>query len=136
MLADWFDWLKHDAVVYFATVTPTGEPRVRPVVIAHLDRPRIYFFTAAFKQMFRDLQATPKVEINYMPKENFSIRIRGAVIFEEDAGKVAENLDLNKGIKHMYKNRAHLLRLCYGEHGEAILFDITTGKTKVSREKF
>ncbi len=119
-----FDYLKRDQVGHIATISEDGKPRVRPFIISHIENKAIYFFTASYKDVYRQLQATKVAEFSIIPEKDLSIRINGEIVFDDDEPLKQKILDLNIGIKTMYKGREDLLKLFHFEHGEIIVFDI------------
>lgn len=73
-------------VCYLATVD-NGKPRVRALGMWYADETGFYLQTAAFKDLYRQLKASPYVEMCfYKPGENAGamLRVEGPVEFIDD----------------------------------------------------
>ena len=57
------EFLKKNPVLYFATVDTSGSPRVRPFVFMVEKDGKPYFCTSHTKQMYKEMQAHPPIEI-------------------------------------------------------------------------
>ena len=119
-----FEHLKRDQVGHIATVSEDGKHKVRPFIIVHIEVNSIYFFTASYKEVYKQLLARKLAEFSVIPEKDLSIRINGEIVFDDDETLKQKILDLNIGIKTMYKGREDLLKLFHFEHGEIIIYDI------------
>lgn len=115
--------LRKKRVVYFATVSLKGEPRVRPFSIVRIEDGKIYIFTGSFKEVYKELNANQNVEFSIQGK-GASIRVRGKIIFEDDEKIIEELLDENPGLLELYKGKEEMLKLFYLEHPEVYIFAI------------
>jgi len=83
------DFITGHANGFLATVE-NGKPHVRPMTVWLADDTGIYFYTSKVKDVFRQLQGDPEVELVFVrPEEGESapgsmIRIAGKVEFVED----------------------------------------------------
>lgn len=77
-----FEFLKTNKEVAFATVEGC-KPKLRVFQIMKQDGHTLYFVTAPGKEVYRQLQDNPNVEILAM-KGNVSVRIAGQVAFDVD----------------------------------------------------
>ncbi|MFX0070502.1 MAG: pyridoxamine 5'-phosphate oxidase family protein [Candidatus Hermodarchaeota archaeon] len=117
------DLLNRKRIVYFSTIDVNGEPRVRPFSIVKIEDGKTYFFTGAFKNVYKQMKSNPHVEFCMMNEEK-TLRIRGKIAFEEDSQIVKKILDENEGYKELYKGRINDLKLIYIEHGEVHIFEM------------
>lgn len=63
------DFLSKAEVFYLAT-TKGDQPKCRPFGFHYLEEGKIYFTAATFKEVFKQIQENPKVEIVAYDKEN------------------------------------------------------------------
>ncbi len=115
--------LEEKRVVSFATVNKDGHPRVRPFSVVKVEDGKIYFFTASFKEVYKELISNPNVEFSIQGK-GVSIRVRGNIQFEEDEAIINKFLDENLGLRKLYKDRIELLKIFYIDQGEVHVFDM------------
>ena len=64
----------------FATVED-GKPKIRVFQIMRVVGPNLYFATAPHKEVYRQLQSNPNVEILAMAG-NLSVRVTGRAVFD------------------------------------------------------
>lgn len=77
-----FEFLKANKAVAFATVEG-GKPKIRVFEVMKQHGNTLYFTTAPGKEVYRQLQESPNVEILAM-KENIFVRIAGQAVFDVD----------------------------------------------------
>jgi uncharacterized pyridoxamine 5'-phosphate oxidase family protein len=82
-----FHFLRENPFFSLAT-TDSGTPHVRTLMLHKADDSGIYFMTAKFKDLYRQLALNPDVELCFH-RENFQVRVHGVV----------ENLDRDKVLK-------------------------------------
>lgn len=76
------EFLKTNKDVAFATVED-GKPKIRIFQIMKQDAHTLYFVTSPRKEVYRQLQKNPNIEILAM-KDNVSVRIAGQAVFDVD----------------------------------------------------
>lgn len=93
---------KENPVCAFATVDG-DQPRVRGFLSVFFEDDRIYFTTAATKNVFKQLSRNPRIEIYYNSKDYLTMmRITGIVEFVDDLAKkqrLIEEKPYLKGLK-------------------------------------
>ncbi len=78
------DFLRSHRDVAFATVE-NGKPKIRVFQIMQIDGETLYFATSAKKEVYRQLQANPSIELLAM-EGDISVRVGGKADFNvEDA---------------------------------------------------
>jgi uncharacterized pyridoxamine 5'-phosphate oxidase family protein len=120
---EFIEFLLKKRVVYFATVNSEGKPRVRKFSIINIENGKIYFFTADFKNVYKELHENNNVEF-CISKKNDMIRVRGSVKFVESQEIFDKFLNNNKGIQKLYEGRIETLKLLYVEDCEVHIFQI------------
>ena len=96
-----FEFLKVNKGVAFATVED-GKPKIRVFEIMKQQGNTLYFVTAPGKEVYRQLQANPNVEILAM-KENIFVRIAGRAVFDVDDATAREIYAANPVLPRLYK---------------------------------
>ena len=92
--------MESDEYIKFANDNPTSylasvegdQPRVRGLLLWFADKTGLYYNTGAMKEMYKQLQANPKVEVCFFDAKSKSLqqmRVAGQVFFLND-------LDLKK----------------------------------------
>lgn len=102
-----FEFLKTNKDVAFATVEGC-KPKLRVFQIMKQDGHTLYFVTAPGKEVYRQLQNNPNVEILAM-KENISVRIAGRVAFDVDDRTAQEIYAANPVLLRLYKSYTDLV---------------------------
>lgn len=77
-----FDFLKKNKDLAFATVGNDGKPKIRVFQVMKIDEQTntLYFATSPEKEVFKQIQSKPSVELLAM-SGNISVRISGDVVF-------------------------------------------------------
>ena len=77
-----FEFLKTNKEVAFATVED-DKPKIRVFQIMKQEKNTLYFATAPEKEVYRQLQENPNIEVLAM-KENIFVRMAGQAVFDVD----------------------------------------------------
>lgn len=77
------DFLAEAPMCFIATVS-NNEPRVRPFLYKFEQDGKLWFATAKFKDVFKQLQANPAVEICTVKQDKTWLRINGKVTLEDN----------------------------------------------------
>lgn len=96
-----FEFLKANKAVAFATVEE-GKPKIRVFEVMKQQGNTLYFTTAPEKEVYRQLQENPNVEILAM-KGNIFVRIAGKVVFDVDDKTAQEIYAANSVLPRLYK---------------------------------
>lgn len=96
-----FEFLKTNKEVAFATVEDC-KPKIRVFQIMKQDGHTLYFVTAPGKEVYRQLQKNPNIEILAM-RDNVSVRIAGQVVFDVDDKTAQEIYAANPVLPRLYK---------------------------------
>jgi len=95
-----FDFLKNCHVYYLATVEG-DQPRVRPFGTIDLFEDKLYIQTGKIKDVSRQMQANPKVELCAFNGEQW-IRIAATAVRDDRIEAKAHMLDNYPNLKAMY----------------------------------
>lgn len=102
-----FEFLKENRAVAFATVEG-GKPKIRVFEIMKQQENTLYFVTAQGKEVYKQLQENPNVEILAM-KGNVFVRIAGQVVFDVDDTTAREIYAANPVLPRLYKTYTDLV---------------------------
>lgn len=102
-----FEFLKENKAVAFATVE-SGKPKIRVFEIMKQQENTLYFVTAQGKEVYKQLQENPNVEILAM-KGNVFVRIAGQVVFDVDDTTAREIYAANPVLPRLYKTYTDLV---------------------------
>ena len=95
------EFLKTNKEVAFATVEG-DKPKIRVFQIMKQQGNTLYFVTAPKKEVYRQLQENPNVEILAI-KENIFVRIAGQAMFDVDDTTAREIYAANPVLPRLYK---------------------------------
>lgn len=96
-----FEFLKANKAVAFATVED-GKPKIRVFEVMKQQGNTLYFTTAPGKEVYKQLQENPNVEILAM-KGNIFVRIAGKAVFDVDNKTAQEIYAANPVLPRLYK---------------------------------
>ena len=86
------------AGVFFVATTEDGQPKVRPFSYLNLQDDRLYFASGTFKEIYKQLKASPKVEI-FAHIGAYFMRYDGVAVIVEDDESLMQHL--RHSAKHM-----------------------------------
>jgi len=120
------DFLIKSHVQYFATVGIDGKPKVRPFQFMLEDGGRLYFCTSNQKQVYKEIQKQPCVEL-CATGENFSwLRLSGKVVFSQDLAVKSKVQEANPLVKSIYKTPDNpAFEVFYLDEAEATIADFS-----------
>ncbi len=101
-------FLKHHPDIALATVGDDGLPKIRVFRIMKQDRSTLYFATAPHKEVYRQLQRRPQVELLAM-SGSVSVRLTGTIYFDV-ADSVGEEI----------YNSTPILKRLYVKHSDLV----------------
>lgn len=97
------DFLIQNQVQHFATIGLDDRPKVRPFQFMLEDAGKLYFCTSAQKEVYKEMQAHPYVEICACGENLSWLRLSGKVRFSEDLGLKAKILEVSPLVKSIYQ---------------------------------
>ena len=95
-----YDFLKQCGTYYLATVEG-DQPRVRPFGTIDIFEGKLYIQTGKVKEVSKQIQANPKVEISAMVKGDW-IRLSGEAVLDEREEAQRSMLDAYPSLQRMY----------------------------------
>ncbi len=84
------EFLQANPVQYLATVGRDGKAKCRPFMFCFEREGKLWFCTNNTKDVYKDMQANPEVEVSVSSPEYAWIRLHGKAVFED-------NLEVKKG---------------------------------------
>lgn len=96
-------FLDESKVQYFATIGLDGKPKVRPFQFMFEDEGKLWFCTSNQKEVYKELQQKPFIELCASGAEMSWLRLQAKVEFVDNL-KVKENIfEVNPLVKGIYK---------------------------------
>ena len=78
------EFLNENPVQYLATVGRDGKAKCRPFMFAGELDGRLWFCTNNTKEVYKDMQANPEIEISVSSPSHAWLRLHGRAIFENN----------------------------------------------------
>lgn len=78
------DFLQANPVQYLATVGRDGKAKCRPFMFCFEEEGKLWFCTNNTKDVYKDMQANPEIEISVSSPEFAWIRLHGTAVFENN----------------------------------------------------
>lgn len=126
IMNDVLDFLEKSQVQYFATVGLDGRPKVRPFQLMMEHGGKLYFCTSNRKEVFKEVQQQPYVEL-CASGENLSwLRVSGKVIVTQDLSIKEKVLEASPLVKSIYQTADNpALEVFYLGAARAVLADLS-----------
>ena len=118
-----WEFLKNCGVYYLATMEG-DQPRVRPFGTAEIFEGRLYIQTGKSKNVSKQIQDNPKVEICAF-KDGRWIRITGKLVRDDRTEAKADMLEKNPRLKGMYSAEDDNTEVLYFDEAEAVISSFT-----------
>jgi uncharacterized pyridoxamine 5'-phosphate oxidase family protein len=95
----------NEAGVFFLATEDGSQPKIRPLG-AHLDMDgKVLFGVGDFKEVYRQMQANPKVEIAACKQDGHWLRYTGNAVFETDEKYAEAMLDASPDLRNIYNEK-------------------------------
>lgn len=102
-----FEFLRKHKDTAFTTVDG-DKPKARVFQVMKVDGHTLYFCTATYKEVYKQLQKNPNVEVLGM-RGNISVRVTGRAVFDVDDQTAQEIYNTNPVLPRLYKNYKDLV---------------------------
>jgi uncharacterized pyridoxamine 5'-phosphate oxidase family protein len=114
------DYLNETGVFFLATADG-DQPRLRPLG-AHLEMDgKVMFGVGDFKDVYRQLQANPKVEVVACKQDGHWMRYTGTAVFETDYKYAETILDAMPNLRGIYNDETgHKMAVFHLENATAV----------------
>ncbi len=117
-----YEFLKKAGAFYVATME--GEtPKVRPFGFVMIFRERLYFCTNNQKDVYRQLQKNPRIEICACTGEEW-VRIKGKAVFDRDMDVKKQVFVEDPGMNALYKPEDEIFEVFYLSEASAVFADM------------
>lgn len=124
------EFLQANPVQYLATVGRDGKAKCRPFMFCFEKYNRLWFCTNNQKDVYKDMQANPEVEVSVSTPTYAWIRLNGKVVFENNMA-VKEECMNNPIVKGQYNSANNpIFEVFYLEDAHAVIADFSGNPPK------
>ena len=125
MMSEVVTFLQENPVQYLATVGRDGKPKCRPFMFCFEREGKLWFCTNNTKEVYKDLQENPYVEVSTSSPAYAWIRLSGKAVFAA-ARAVKEGCMENPIVKGQYQSADNpIFVVFYLEGAKAVLADFS-----------
>ena len=125
MMSEVVTFLQENPVQYLATVGRDGKPKCRPFMFCFEREGKLWFCTNNTKEVYKDLQENPYVEVSTSSPAYAWIRLSGKAVFADDRA-VKEGCMENPIVKGQYQSANNpIFVVFYLEGAKAVLADFS-----------
>ncbi|MCG8698516.1 MAG: pyridoxamine 5'-phosphate oxidase family protein [Bacteroidales bacterium] len=125
MMEEIITYLKKSGIQYFATVGLDGKPKVRPFQFMFEYDNKLWFCTSNEKEVYKELQKQPYVEICTLGPKMSWIRLEGKVNFSDSLEMKEKVFRVNALVRNIYKEIDNpLLEVFYLSEVKATISEI------------
>ena len=118
-------FLNENPVQYLATVGTDGKAKCRPFMFCFEMEGKLWFCTNCNKDVYKDLQANPFVEVSVSSADYAWIRLNGKAVFENNI-EVKEACMANPIVKSQYKEASNpIFEVFYLDDAKATIADFS-----------
>ncbi|MZL70893.1 MULTISPECIES: pyridoxamine 5'-phosphate oxidase family protein [Eubacteriales] len=118
-------FLQENPVQYLATVGRDGKPKCRPFMFCFEREGKLWFCTNNTKEVYKDLQENPYVEVSTSSPAYAWIRLSGKAVFADDRA-AKEGCMENPIVKGQYQSADNpIFVVFYLEGAKAVLADFS-----------
>lgn len=114
-----------DAGVFYIATMDGDQPRVRPFGAINEFDGKIYIITSNEKDVYKQMQKNPKVEISGMNKEGKWIRLSCQVVRDDRTEAKKSMLDANPSLRAMYSEEDGKMEVLYFKNANAAICSFT-----------
>lgn len=118
-----YDFLKKCGTYYLATVEG-DQPRVRPFGTIDIFEGKLYIQTGKVKEVSKQIQANPKVEISAFMDGRW-LRVAGKLVRDDRIEAKRHMLDAYPSLQAMYKAEDDNTEVLYFENATATFYSFT-----------
>lgn len=124
------EFLQANPVQFLATVGRDGKAKCRPFMFCLEKEGKLWFCTNSTKDVYKDIQANPEVEVSISSPEYAWIRLNGTATFENNM-EVKEACMLNPIVKGQYKEASNpIFEVFYLANAKAVIADFSGNPPK------
>lgn len=110
-----------DTKVFFLATVDGNRPRLRPLGMHFVADGKLLFGVGDFKDVYKQMQANPQVEIVALKDNGHWLRYWGKAVFETDPKYAAQALEMAPNLKEIYNDTTgHQLGMFHLEDATAL----------------
>lgn len=118
-------FLTENPVQYLATVGRDGKAKCRPFMFCFEQDGKLWFCTNSTKDVYKDMQANPNIEVSVSSPAYAWIRLNGKAVFENNM-KIKEGCMSNPIVKGQYDSADNpIFEVFYLEDAKATIADFS-----------
>ena len=119
------EFLQANPVQYLATVGRDGKAKCRPFMFCFEKDDKLWFCTNSTKNVYKDMQANPEIEISVASPEYAWIRLAGKAVVENNM-EVKEDCMANPIVKKQYQTADNpIFQVFYLENPHGVIADFS-----------
>lgn len=119
------EFLQANPVQYLATVGRDEKAKCRPFMFCFEKEGKLWFCTNHTKEVYKDMQENPYIEISVSSPEYAWIRLSGKAVFENNI-EVKEGCMTNPIVKGQYQTADNpIFEVFYLEEAKAVIADFS-----------
>lgn len=124
------EFLQANPVQYLATVGRDGKAKCRPFMFCFEKGGKLWFCTNHTKEVYKDMQENPYIEVCVSSPEYAWIRLSGKAVFENNM-EVKESCMANPIVRGQYKTADNpIFEVFYLEDAKAVIADFSGNPPK------
>lgn len=123
-------FLQENPVQYLATIGRDGKAKCRPFMFCFEQDGKLWFCTNNTKDVYKDIQANPNIEVSVSSPAYAWIRLNGKAVFENNMA-VKEGCMNNPIVKGQYQTADNpIFEVFYLEGAKAVIADFSGNPPK------
>ncbi|MBT9778114.1 pyridoxamine 5'-phosphate oxidase [Clostridium sp. MCC353] len=123
-------FLQENPVQYLGTIGRDGKAKCRPFMFAGELEGRLWFCTNNTKEVYKDMQANPYIELSVSSPSYAWIRLSGEAVFENNMG-AKEMCMQNPIVKSQYDDAKNpIFEVFYLKNAHAVISDFSGNPPK------
>ena len=124
-------FLEENSVQYFSTVGLDNKPKVRPFQFMLEDGGKLYFCTNSEKDVFKQMENNPYVEVCVSNPKFAWMRLKGKAQFSNDMAIKEKVINSSPLVKSLYKTADNpIFEIFYLDDAKAVIADFSGNAPK------
>ena len=124
------EFLQANPVQYLATVGRDGKAKCRPFMFCFEKNGKLWFCTNSTKEVYKDMQDNPYIEVSVSSPEYKWIRLSGKAVFENNM-EIKEGCMANPIVKSQYNTADNpIFEVFYLDDAQAVIADFSGNPPK------